>query len=54
MIDWRHELQQQLNINNEMRAQSVRRIGDSITETPPCTEGAGRTRERSRCQQESQ
>lgn len=43
--DWRQELQQQLDINNEMRAMSLRRIGDSVSERPSQSEWVGRVRE---------
>jgi len=44
-MNWRAELQQQLDINNAMRELSDKRIGDQKTEYSPSTEGAGRPRE---------
>lgn len=49
--DWRQELQQQLDINNEMRAMSLRRVGDSVSERPSQSEWVGRVREVERVEQ---
>lgn len=43
-MNWRAELQQQIDINNAMRELSDKRIGDQKTEYSPSTEGAGRPR----------
>ena len=32
-VDWRNELQQDIDTNNALRACSLRRVGDSLTET---------------------
>lgn len=44
-LSWREELQNQLDINNEMRAMSVRRVGDSVSERAAQAEWVGRVRE---------
>lgn len=45
MMNWREDLQQQIDLNNSMRAMSLIRIGDEVTEYAPCLDGAGRPRE---------
>lgn len=44
-MSWREDLQQQIDLNNSMRAMSLIRIGDEVTEYAPCLDGAGRPRE---------
>ena len=44
-VNWRDELQDQITDNISMRSQSIRRIGDSISETPPYLEGVYKVRE---------
>ena len=44
-MNWRAELQEQINMNNAVREMSLRRIGDEKTEYAPCLDGAGRPRE---------
>jgi len=43
--DWRTELQKELDTNSALRQASIYRVGDTLTETKPCEEGAGRARE---------
>lgn len=43
-MNWRKQLQDDLDANNTLRAQSLRRVGDAISETKPCMEGCGRAR----------
>lgn len=44
MMNWREDLQQQIDLNNSMQAMSLIRIGDEVTEYAPCLDGAGRPR----------
>ncbi len=44
-MNWRAELQEQINLNNAIREMSLKRIGDEKTEYAPCLDGAGRPRE---------
>lgn len=43
-MNWREQLQAEIDDTARLRANSLYRQGDSITSTKPCLEGAGRAR----------
>tara|TARA_R110000772_G_scaffold225533_1_gene336161 strand:+ start:95 stop:328 length:234 start_codon:yes stop_codon:yes gene_type:complete len=44
-MNWRDEIQQEIDISNALRSASIIRVGDSQTETKKNEEGVGRSRE---------
>ena len=44
-VYWREQLQDDITTNISMRSQSMRRVGDSLTETKAHLEGAYKARE---------